>query len=265
MQGIIIATLVVGVIGLLIGLGLVATGKKFYVKVDERVSEVREALPGNNCGACGYAGCDAMSEAIVNGEAKTDACPVCSAEAVDKIDEIMGVSVDGEGRKRQVAFVQCAGDCDHTSEKCKYIGINDCRAAVLAGVSIWECDYGCLGFGSCVKACVFDAIHVVNGVAVVDTEKCTGCGQCAAACPKGLIALTDADKKVAVRCSNHDRGMQVKNVCSAGCIGCMLCLRQCEHDAITMEGNVARINYDKCVGCGKCADKCPSKIITKFE
>ncbi len=263
MVPVIIATLVVGVIGLLIGMALVATGKKFYVEVDERVEKVRGLLPGNNCGACGYAGCDAVSAAIVSGEARVNACPVCSADAVEKIGEVMGV--DAVQSIRKVAFVKCAGDCDSTSERCKYVGIDDCRAAVLAGISIWECDYGCLGYGSCVKACAFDAIRVENGVAIVDPDKCTGCGQCAAACPKGLIEITRADKKAAVRCSNHDRGPAVKKACSAGCIGCSLCVKQCEHEAITVTGNLAHIDYDKCSGCGKCAEKCPSKIITRFD
>jgi RnfABCDGE-type electron transport complex B subunit len=262
MQGIIIATLVVGIIGLLIGIALVATGKKFHVEVDEREAAVRECLPGNNCGGCGYAGCDAVAAAIVSGEALANACPVCSADALAKIGSIMGV--DTVRAIKKVAFVKCAGSCDSTSEECNYVGINDCRAAVLAGISVWECDYGCIGFGSCAAACPFDAMHVVNGVAVVDETKCTGCGQCAAACPKNLIELVRADKKVAVRCSNHDRGPEVKKVCTAGCIGCKLCMKQCEHDAIQVEGNLAHIDYDKCAGCGKCAEKCPSKIITQL-
>ncbi|MDO5336613.1 MAG: RnfABCDGE type electron transport complex subunit B [Eubacteriales bacterium] len=262
MQGIIIATIVVGVIGLLIGIALVATGKKFYVETDEREALIRENLPGNNCGACGYAGCDAVAAAIVKKEALVNACPVNSPDKIQKISEIMGVEAVAAIRK--VAFVKCAGDCSSTSEKCNYVGINDCRAAVMAGISIWECDYGCLGYGSCVKACNYDAIHVVNGVAVVDRTKCVGCGQCAAACPKHLIEIIREDKQVAVRCSNHDRGPEVKKVCTAGCIGCKLCTKQCEHDAIQVDGNLAHIDYDKCVGCGKCAQKCPSKIITRL-
>lgn len=261
MQGIIIATLVVGVIGLLIGIALVETGKKFRVETDEREVRVRECLPGNNCGACGFAGCDAVAAAIVKGEALVNACPVNTEESVQKISEIMGV--EAQKTVRRTAFVKCAGDCTHTAEKCNYIGIDDCRSAVLAGISVWECDYGCLGFGSCAKACSYDAIHVVNGVAVVDPEKCTGCGQCAAACPKKLIELIRTDKKVAVRCSNHDRGPEVKKVCSAGCIGCRLCTKQCEHEAILVDGNLAHIDYEKCAGCGKCAEKCPSQIITR--
>lgn len=262
MQGIIIATLVVGAVGLLIGIALVAAGKKFYVEVDEREASVRECLPGNNCGACGQAGCDAAAAAIVKGEAEVNVCPVCSAEAVKKISAVMGVDAVETVKKK--AFVRCAGSCEQTREKCNYIGIQDCRAAVLAGISVWECNYGCLGFGSCVEACAFNAIHVENGVAVVDSEKCTGCGRCAAVCPKNLIELIPENKKVAVRCSSHDRGPEVKKHCNAGCIGCTLCTKQCEEGAITVEGNLAHIDYDKCVGCGKCAEKCPAKIIREI-
>lgn len=262
MQGIIIATLIVGVIGLLIGVALVAAGKKFYVEVDEREALVRECLPGNNCGGCGQAGCDAAAAAIVKGEAEVSLCPVCNEEAVQKISEIMGV--DAVETVKKVAFVRCAGSCEQTKEKCNYVGIHDCRAAVLAGISVWECDYGCLGFGSCVEACAFDAIHVENGVAVVDPKKCTGCGRCAAVCPKKLIELIRSDQKVAVRCSSHARGPEVKKVCCAGCIGCKLCTKQCEHEAIQVEGNLAHIDYDKCVNCEKCAEKCPAKIITRL-
>ena len=161
MQEIIVATLVIGVIGLVIGIALVAAGKKFYVAVDERVTQVRECLPGNNCGACGYAGCDAVASAIVSGEAPVNACPVGPASMVEKIGAIMGV--EAEASMRKVAFVKCNGDCEHTSNKNNYVGIKDCRAAALAGVSTASCDYGCLGFGSCVKACSLDAIHIVNG------------------------------------------------------------------------------------------------------
>ncbi len=259
MQGIVIATLVVAVISLLIGMALVTAGKKFYVEVDERETAVREHLPGNNCGACGYAGCDAVAAAIASGEAQTNACPVCSDDAVQKISQIMGV--EASLSVKMAAFVKCAGTCDHTSEKCNYVGIRDCRAAALSGIPVWECEYGCMGFGSCVNVCAFDAIHVVDGAAVVDTEKCAGCGRCVTECPKNLIELVPTNKKLAVKCSSHDRGPAVKKVCSAGCIGCMLCVKQCEHDAIKVENNLAHIDYEKCTGCGKCAEKCPAKII----
>ena len=260
MQEIIIATFVVGVVGLLIGAALVAAGKKFYVEADEREAAVRASLPGNNCGGCGYAGCDAVAAAIVNGEAEITVCPVCSSQAVEEIGAIMGV--DAGETLRRVALVKCAGTCDKTSPKCSYTGIRDCRAAVLSGLSLLECDYGCLGFGSCVEACAFDAIRVKDGVAFADPEKCTGCGRCAAVCPKQLIELVPADQKLAVRCSNRDRGPEVKKVCSAGCLGCRICEKQCEHGAILVENNLARIDGALCTGCGTCMEKCPVHVIS---
>ena len=261
-MGMITATLVVGLVGLVIGVSLVAAGKKFYVEVDERESEVRACLPGNNCGACGQAGCDAAAAAIVKGEAEVNVCPICDEKAVQEIGKIMGV--DAVAGVKKAAFVRCAGSCEQTKNRCNYVGINDCRAAVLAGISIWECDYGCIGYGSCVEACAFDAVRVVDGVAIVDIEKCTGCGRCAQVCPKNLIELIPQDKKVAVRCSSLAKGPEVRKACAAGCIGCTLCVKQCEYGAVSVEGNLAHIEYDKCVGCEKCAEKCPAKIITRL-
>ncbi len=259
MTEIIIATFVVALVGLVMGVALVFTGKKFYVEVDERETTIRACLPGNNCGVCGYPGCDGVAAAIVKEEAPANACPVNTAENNAKIAGIMGV--EAEGNEKKVAFVKCAGDCEKTSNKCNYFGINDCRAAVLAGLSVWSCDYGCLGYGSCVEACKFEALHVVNGVAVVDADNCIGCGACAKACPKGLIELIPASAKTAVACSNKDKGADVKKVCSTGCIGCKICVKQCENEAITVDGFLAHVDYEKCNGCGKCVEKCPSQVI----
>lgn len=256
---IIIATAVVAVIGLLIGFGLVFAGKKFHVDVDERVGLVRDCLPGNNCGACGFAGCDAVAEAIVNGTAPVNACPVNNAAALAQIGEIMGQAA--EAPKKRTAFVHCKGDCTHTNMKFNYVGMDDCRAAVGAGLSPWNCDYGCIGLGSCTKVCQYGAIRVENGVAVVDSKKCVGCGMCAKACPKGLITVMEDGDKFQIRCSSHDRGADVMKVCNAGCIGCTLCTKQCENQAVTMDNNLAVINPELCVGCGKCAEKCPKKVI----
>lgn len=256
---IITATLVVGMTGLVIGVALVFAGKKFFVETDEREEKIRECLPGNNCGACGYAGCDAVAAAIVKGEAAVNACPVNNADNAAKIAGIMGV--EASASVRQVAFVKCSGDCEHTSKKNNYIGIRDCRAAVLSGISTGSCDYGCLGFGSCVQACTYGAMHVRDGIAVVDTDVCTGCGACAKACPKSLIELVPAEGKAAVRCSNPEKGAEVKKVCSAGCIGCKICVKQCGNEAISVDGFLAYVDYDKCTGCGKCAAKCPAKVI----
>ena len=260
MEIIIITTLVLTAIGLIVGVGLVFTGNKFRVEVDERETAVRECLPGNNCGACGFAGCDAMAAAIVKGEAPVNGCPVGGGPVALKIGEVMGVTAEAEERK--VAFVRCKGSCEVTHNQGNYVGIKDCRSAVLSGINVTECDYGCLGFGSCAAVCPQNAIRVKNGVAEVDRRKCVGCGLCVKACPKGLIELIPSSKRVAVQCSNKDKGPLVKKVCSAGCIGCALCVRQCEHDAVTVENNLAHINYVNCVQCGKCAEKCPVKVIT---
>ncbi len=260
MQIVIITTLVIAVIGVIVGAGLVFTGNKFHVDVDERETAVRECLPGNNCGACGYAGCDALAAAIAKGDAPVNACPVGGAPVANKIGDIMGLSV--EAVERKVAFVRCKGTCDVTRNQGNYVGIRDCRSAVLAGINVTDCSYGCLGFGSCATVCPEDAIRVVDGVAMVNRKKCVGCGLCAKACPRGLIELVPESKRVIVQCSNRDRGPLVKKACSAGCIGCMLCTKQCEHDAIHVEGNLAHVNYENCTQCGKCVEKCPVKVIT---
>ena len=245
---------------MVVGVGLVFAGDKFKVEVDQRESAVRECLPGNNCGACGFAGCDALAAAIARGEAPVNACPVGGAPVAQKVGEIMGTSA--EATERKVAFVRCKGSCDVTHNQGHYIGIQDCRSAVLAGLNLTDCGYGCLGLGSCATACPQDAIQVVDGVAMVNRKRCIGCGLCAKACPRGLIELVPASKRVIVQCSNHDRGPLVKKVCTAGCIGCMLCTKQCEFDAIHVTGNLAQVNYDNCTQCGKCAQKCPAKVIT---
>ena len=260
MQIILFTTLVIAMIGIAVGAALVFTGRKFHVETDEREAAVRECLPGNNCGACGFAGCDAMAAAIAAGDAPANGCPVGGAPVAQKIGEIMGVSV--EAGERKVAFVRCKGSCDVTHNQGNYVGIQDCRSAVLSGLNVTECGYGCLGFGSCAAACPQNAIRVENGVAIVNRQKCVGCGLCAKACPRGLIELIPESKRVAVQCSNKDKGPLVKKVCSAGCLGCMLCTKQCESAAITVENNLAHVNYELCVQCGKCVEKCPAKVIT---
>ncbi len=257
---ILITTVVITLIGAIVGIGLVWTGKKFHVDVDERETAVRECLPGNNCGACGFAGCDALAAAIAKGEAPAGSCPVGGKPVAEMIAAIMGT--DAEMAERKVAFVRCKGSCGVTKNQGNYVGVMDCRSVALNGLSITDCDFGCLGLGSCVSVCPNDAIHVVDGVAVVNERKCVGCGLCAKACPKGLIELVPESRRVRVQCSNRDRGPQVKAVCSAGCIGCMLCTRQCEFEAITVTNNLAHVNYANCTLCGKCAEKCPVKVIT---
>lgn len=257
---IIIATAVISITGLFIGLLLGVAGKKFAVEVNEKEILVREILPGNNCGGCGFAGCDALAKAIAAGEAPSNACPVAGAEKAKQIGQIMGVA-DGE-KEREVAFVKCSGTCDKTERKYNYYGVADCRKlALIPGQGEKACSYGCMGLGSCVRACPFHAIQIQNGIAVVDKEKCKGCKKCIAVCPKHLIELVPYSAKYKVKCSSKEKGKDVKAACQTGCIGCGLCTKQCDVEAITVENNLASIDQSKCVGCGKCAEKCPVKVI----
>ncbi|MBE5880708.1 MAG: RnfABCDGE type electron transport complex subunit B [Lachnospiraceae bacterium] len=261
---IIIATVVVSAVGLFIGLFLGIAGIKFKVEVDEREEAILSVLPGNNCGGCGYPGCSGLAAAIVKGEAPVNACPV-GGEAVGKqIAEIMGVEA-GES-KRMVAFVKCQGDCEKAKVDYEYTGVEDC--AMLSFVPNGgpkSCNYGCLGYGSCVKACPFDAIHVVNGVAVVDKEACKACGKCVAACPKNLIELIPYDAKYVVACSSKEKGPVTMKECTVGCIGCTLCAKNCPNDAVKIENFLSTIDQEKCEGCGICMEKCPKKSIVKHE
>ena len=260
MQGVGVATAVVSATGLLIGLFLGVAAKKFEVEVDERELQVRDLLPGANCGGCGYAGCDACAKAIALDEAPINVCPVANQETYEQIGKVMGKTA--EEAEKKVAFVKCAGTCDKTEVKYEYFGVRDCKmAASVPGKGNKKCGYGCLGFGSCVKVCAFDAIHIVDGIAVVDKEKCTGCTKCTAECPNNLIEMVPSKARTLVTCSSNDKGRDVKYACSIGCIGCKLCVKACEYDAIHVENNLATIDYSKCTNCGKCAAVCPSKVI----
>ena len=259
-QGVVVATAIVAGVGLFIGLFLGFAAKTFAVKVDEHELMVRELLPGANCGGCGYPGCDGLASAIAKGEAPINACPVANKEAHAKIAEVMGTVV--EETEKKVAFVKCVGSCDKTEVKYEYYGVQDCnKVAMVPGKGNKKCSYGCMGFGSCVRVCAFDAIHIVDGIAVVDKEKCTGCSTCTAQCPNKLIEMVPAAARHLVACSSLDKGKDVKAACSAGCIGCKLCVKACEFDAITVENNLAYIDYHKCTNCGKCAVVCPVKVI----
>ena len=262
MNGVLIAIAVVGGTGIILGILLGIAGDKFAVEVDEKEVAVRAALPGNNCGGCGFPGCDGLAAAIAKGEAKPNACPVGGAPVAEAIASIMGV--EAEEVIKRVAVIKCAGDCEKAKDIYEYVGPKDCR---LAGNNpnggAKGCTFGCLGFGNCIKVCEHGAISIVNGIAVVDKEKCGGCGQCAAECPRGLIEMVPYDLAQVVSCNSKDKGVDVKKVCSAGCIGCMLCAKNCSSEAITVENNLAHIDPEKCINCGNCVEKCPVKIIKK--
>ena len=258
--GLLIVMGIVGGIGLFIGLFLGIAAIKFKVEVDEHEEAVLAALPGNNCGGCGFPGCAGLAAAIAKGEAAVNTCPVGGEPVGKTIADIMGVEA-GES-VHQVAFVACQGDCDKTTLDYEYCGIEDCRMlSFVPNGGAKSCNYGCLGFGSCVKACQFDAIHVVNGVAVVDKEKCKACGKCIEACPKNLIHMIPYESGSLVACSSKDKGPVTMKACTVGCIGCGICKKNCPSDAITIEDFHAVIDQSKCTGCGICKEKCPKNAI----
>lgn len=258
--GILTAALVVGLVGIFVGLFLGVAGIKFKVQVDEKEEAILSALPGNNCGGCGYAGCSGLAAAIAKGEAPVNACPVGGEPVGKKIASIMGV--DAQTSERQVAYVHCQGDCNKTHKDYDYYGIEDCRMmSFVPNGGPKSCNSGCLGYGTCVQVCPFDAIHIVNGVAVVDKEKCKACGKCVAVCPKHLISFIPYQAKQVVACSSADKGPVTMKACETGCIGCGLCVKACPQGAVKVENFHAVIDYEKCIGCGACEAKCPKKAI----
>ncbi len=260
LNNIILPMVSLGGMGLLFGLGLGYAGIKFKVEEDPRFAPIRDALPGANCGGCGFVGCDAFAKAVLAGEAKPNGCPVGGANSTIKISEVLGVVP--EIKEREVAFVKCAGNENKSTFRYEYFGLDDCNAAQqLAGGGSKSCTFGCLGGGSCVRACQFGAISIEEGIALVDKEKCTACGKCAAACPRALIELVPYSSEVKVACNSTDNGKVVRSHCTVGCIGCKLCTKACGVAAIAVDNNLAKVAYDKCTQCGDCAKKCPMKTI----
>lgn len=255
---IILAVAVLCVMGVIFAILLGIAAKVFAVEVDERIPLVRECLPGANCGGCGFPGCDGLAAAIVEGNAPVNGCPVGGASCAAAIAEVLGVEASTEERK--VAHVYCNGGCN-AKDKTTYDGLQDCTAAMRVAGGPKACSFGCMGLGSCVTACAFDAIHIVDGVAKVDEEKCVACGMCVAACPKKIIDLVGESKKVHVNCVNRDKGPDVMKVCEVGCIGCKMCEKTCKFDAIHVIDGVAKIDYDKCKNCKMCAKVCPKNCI----
>lgn len=253
---ILIALAVVGAVGLIAGVLLALFAHFFSVAQDEREKKVREALPGANCGACGYKGCDDYAAAVAAGSAAANLCIPGGADTASALSEIMGVEV---APPRDVtAYVHCNGSCEAAPKRNLYDGVATCRAAVGVYGGPNSCLYGCLGYGDCAVACPAGAICVKDGIAHVDPRLCIGCGLCVSNCPKHIISIIDKNSKAAVMCSSHDKGAVARKLCSNACIGCKKCEKTCPEGAISVVGDLARIDYDKCSGCGKCAQVCPT-------
>lgn len=260
MSGYLIPVVVVVVIALLSGVILTLAAKFMAVPVDETAVLIREALPGANCGACGYAGCDQYAAALAADHTLApNLCIPGGASSSGAIAGILGVDAGESVAVR--AFVRCSGTPDKTAPSMEYQGLKSCSAAKLFFGGDGSCKFGCMGMGDCVSVCSYDAIGIVNGIACTNPAACTGCGACAKACPQKLIDIMPAKQRVFVVCNSCDPGGVVNKTCKAGCIGCKMCEKECKFDAIHVVDNLAVIDYDKCKNCTMCAKKCPKHVI----
>lgn len=235
-----------------------------FVPVDERVAAIEEVLPGANCGACGFAGCSDYAKALGNdADVSTSLCPVGGAAVASQIAEIMGVA--GGDVDPKIAMVMCKGTLEATRQIEELDRIHSCKSAKMFYGGNWACPYGCLGMGDCADVCQFDAIRIVDGVAQIDREKCVGCEACMKVCPNHIIQMVGKKNLFVVACQSKAKGAQTRKACTAGCIGCMKCQKICKFEAVTVENNLATIDYDKCKNCGMCAKECPTGAILSFR
>ncbi len=260
-MNILVPTLILGVIGAGVGTLLSLAHKVFYVETSELQKRIREALPGTNCGACGYPGCDGLAEAIYRGDAPVNSCPVGGESTAREIASILGLEAPSLQETKLVLF--CSGTRDKAIRKFDYMGIEDCNIrSILWGGDI-SCPYGCLGGGTCVKSCPFSALSMgEDGLPKIDYLKCKTCGICVQVCPRHLFALVPKNTKVIVACNARElSGRDTRKVCSAGCIKCGMCARVCPVGAIKMENNWPVIDQEKCIACGACVEKCPVHVM----
>ncbi|MBI3815048.1 MAG: RnfABCDGE type electron transport complex subunit B [Nitrospinae bacterium] len=252
-----------GILGLIFGISLSLASKKFFVKLDPREEAVLKALPGTNCGACGFPGCAGLARAIIKGEAAANGCTSGGAEVIKNVSRIMGV--EAVVKEKEVAVIMCKGGRKEAMDRFRYIGVHDCKAAAMIAGGNKACAYGCLGLGTCERVCPFDAIKMDdNYLPVVDEEKCTGCTLCAVNCPKVIIKMIPISNKIHIRCNSLDKGAVTRKNCTVGCIACRKCEKVCPIGAITVENNLAVINPLKCDNCRKCVPVCPTDTIENY-
>ncbi len=278
MEAVFITIAVLAVLGCVAAVILYFVSQKFKVYEDPKIGEVEEVLPGANCGGCGFAGCHAMAEALAKADdLSTLSCPVGGSAVMSQVAAILGKSVAESAPK--LAVVRCSGctvgENANRQKTLNYDGAKSCAIASTHFAGDTACSYGCLGLGDCVKVCQFDAIKVnpETGIAEVDEAKCFACGACAKACPKQIIEIRDKGRvvkdqarRVWVSCVNKDKGAVAMKACKSSCIGCGKCAKVCKFEAITVDGNVAHIDNEKCKACGMCINECPKKaILATFE
>ncbi len=261
-EPILIAFSVVTLVGLVAGVLLALASYFLEVKEDETVKRVRECLPGVNCGACGYTGCDEYAKAVAEGSAKANLCIPGADQTAIEISKVLGV--EAEDVVEMIAFVGCNVTCDATSKIFQYNGVNSCAGASMIYGGPNACNYGCLGCGDCANVCPQNAICTKDGIARINGDICIGCGLCANVCPKNIIKLIPRISKVSVMCNNKEKGGIARKKCKNACIGCKKCELGCPEKAITVNDNLAVIDYSKCTGCGLCAENCPTGCIKTF-
>ncbi len=226
--------------------------------------KILDCLPGKNCGACGYPDCPSAAMAAAKGDAGPDVCLAGGAGTAQAVGVVLGTDPTHGIRMR--AQVMCSGGGESTRKKYVYeSGAQDCAAAARLGGGEKSCRYACVGLGSCVKSCPFDAIEIIGDVAVVQYQKCTGCGICVSSCPKHIIRLIPYDCYHWVGCSSHEEAGHSQYNCGAGCTGCGACEKVCPQGAIRVRGKLASIDYSLCAGCGKCFEVCPTGVIWKSD
>ena len=257
--GILLSLVVLGVIALLLDLMLGFASRFLAVEEDQKVKQIRACLPGVNCGACGYKGCDDYAVAVADGTAKPNLCVPGAEVTAQELGQLLGIEV--EAPEDFVAYVHCNGNCEATAKKANYEGITTCRAASMLFGGPDACRFGCLGLGDCATVCPSGAICTKDGIAHVDTSKCIGCGLCRDTCPKHVISMVPQEAAVVVACSNTDKGAQARTACKNACIACKKCEKVCEFGAVSVKDNLAGIDYSKCTGCGACANACPTGAI----
>lgn len=256
------AILSLGAIGLTAAVALGFAAKKFAVEVDPRELAILEVLPAANCGACGYPGCAGYAKALAAGEADPNQCPPGGAEVAEKVANILGVEV--AYAEPEVAVVMCQGDNQKAQNKFHYLGLADCSAAQKLAGGPKVCAAGCLGLGSCARACPFGAIEMTGqGLAVINREKCTGCRQCVPVCPRQVIHMAPLVSPVHVLCNSHDKGAKVRKYCQVGCIGCHICEKTVP-EAYRVEDFLAKVVYEHSEGAAAAVAKCPTHCIRDF-
>ncbi|HBC73754.1 MAG: hypothetical protein A2008_11235 [Candidatus Wallbacteria bacterium GWC2_49_35] len=257
MNEIIMSVLVMGLIAIVLAVALIISSKKFYVPENPLIEKVAALLPQANCGACGFPGCAGFAKAFVEEPVPGMRCPVASAEVLKAIGEVVGRNI-AEGKPMR-AVLHCNGRHSNVQKVSEYIGIRSCAAAHMLYTGDKACRYSCIGYGDCVKVCLFGAITIEDGISVFDAEKCTGCGLCVKECPRKVISLVQKRiSNVRISCSSHDRGPVVRKNCKVGCIACGKCVKVCPKEAITVApgSNLAIIDDEKCILCGKCVAEC---------